>query len=428
MLEFSCMKRLLILLGILFLNSSATYAIVENVDLERMIQIGLETNQDIRIKKMDLLAAEKDIKISNRLQNPQAISNVFLGNVALGNCSQAGISLPIEVLKRGLRKKVATKEYTIKETELRQFEHNLKLQIMQAYFDVLCAKSVYQIQEERLKLFKSLVQITTDRPKESSAYEIDNLKADILYATQQIAVNQAHANMLSKQFELNKILNTGNEDIMYDTEESSLLGEHWAFLDIKIPEYEFIEKIAMQYSYMIKLSEKNIDKSEMELSLTKRNRIPDLAVAGGYSWQAHPNVPNKYGGAYVGMGVDLPILYNFTPDIQKADIFLQKSKANKKMYEYQLKYELKKDYNIFKYSAENMKYSQQILEDSQRIVSLSTDRYVKGHNTYSDLIVNENSHQEVLSQYLNVLSRHFYSYLELMQDIGHDILIEEDLL
>ena len=75
-----------------------------------------------------------------------------------------------------------------------------------------------------------------------------------------------------------------------------------------------------------------------------------------------------------------------------------------------------------------MKFSKQILADSNRIVELSTKRYVEAKNNYSDLIVNENSHQEVLSQYLNVLSRHFYSYLELMQDIGHNILIEEDLL
>lgn len=422
------MKRLLILLTILTLNLSTAYAVVENMNLEKMIQIGLEHNNDIKIKRLELAAAEKDIKIANRLQNPQAISNVFMGNVALGNSSQAGVSLPIEVLKRGLRKKSATIDYNAKETELKQFEHNFKLQIMQAYFEVLYAKSVYQIQEERLKLFKSLVQITTDRPKDSSAYEIDNLKADIQYATQQIELNRAHANMLAKQFELNKILNTGNETVMYDTEEASLLDEHWAFLDIKIPDYEFIEKIAMQYSYMIKLSEKNIDKSKAELELVKRNRVPDMALSGGYSWQAHPNVPVKYGGAFVGLGFDLPVLYNFTPDIQKADLFLEKSKANKKMYEYQLKYELKKDYNIFKYSAENMKYSRQILADSQKIIKLSTERYIKGQNTYSDLIINENSHQEVLSQYLSSMSRHFYSYLELMQDIGHDILIEEELL
>ena len=121
-------------------------------------------------------------------------------------------------------------------------------------------------------------------------------------------------------------------------------------------------------------------------------------------------------------------MYNFTPEIQKAQIFLERSKAGKKAYEHQLKYELKKDFNTFKYSAENMEYSKKILQDSEKIVKLSTDGYISGKNSYTDLVINENGHQEVLSQYLNAMSRHFYSYLELMQDIGHDILIEEDLL
>ena len=93
-----------------------------------------------------------------------------------------------------------------------------------------------------------------------------------------------------------------------------------------------------------------------------------------------------------------------------------------------MKYELKKDYNIFKYSAENLKLSKQILEDSRKVVNLSTKRYIDAKNNYSDLIVNENAHHGVLEQYLNIISRHFYSYLDLMQDIGHDILIEEELL
>lgn len=421
------MKRFIITLAIIGLSFIPAHSAVVNVDLDEMVRIGLEQNNDIKIKRFELEAAKKDIKIANRLQNPQIQSNVVIGNVALGNCSQAGVNLPIEVLKRGLRKKVAQGEYSIKETELMQFQHNFKLQIMQAYFDVLYAKSVYQIQNDRLKLFETLVQITTDRPKHPS-YEIDNLKADIQYATQKIEVNRARSNMLAKQFELNKILNTGNNEIMYDTKESSLLEEDWKFLSFKIPDYEFLERTALKYSYMIKLSEKDINKSEMELELTKRNRIPDIAVAGGYAWQAHSNSPNNYGGGFVGLGLDLPILYNYTPDIQKADLFLQKSKANKKAYEYQLKYELKKDYNIFKYSAENMEYSKQILADSNRIVELSTQRYIDAKNNYSDLILDENAHKEVLSQYLSIMSRHFYSYLELMQDIGHDILIEDELL
>lgn len=391
-----------------------------------MIEIGLKENCDLKIKRMELKAAEKDIKIANRLKNPEIQSNVVMGNVALGNSSQAGVALPVEVLKRGVRKKIAQEEYSIKETELRQAEHNYKLQIMQAYFDILYAKSVYNIQEERLKLFKNLVKITTDKPK-YPAYEIDNLKADIQYAQQLIEVNRAKAALLAKQFEMNKILNTGKDDVMYDTKEPSLLG-HWAFMEIRIPEYEFLENVALQYSYVVKISEKNIDKAEQELTYAKRQRVPDVSVAGGYAWQAHRNAPNDYGGAFVGFNMDLPVLYNFTPEIQKAQIFLERSKAGKKAYEHQLKYELKKDFNTFKYSAENMEYSKKILQDSEKIVKLSTEGYISGKNSYTDLVINENGHQEVLSQYLNAMSRHFYSYLELMQDIGHDILIEEDLL
>ena len=50
---------------------------------------------------------------------------------------------------------------------------------------------------------------------------------------------RAKAALLAKQFEMNKILNTGKDDVMYDTKEPSLLG-HWAFMEIKIPEPEHI--------------------------------------------------------------------------------------------------------------------------------------------------------------------------------------------
>ncbi len=426
MLKSPCMKRL-IMLTLIVLSINSASAKVINVDLDEMITIGLEQNQDIKIKRLELEAAEKDIKIANRLQNPQLQSNVVIGNVALGNCSQASLAFPVEVLKRGIRKKVAAEAYNIKEIELRQYEHNFKLQIMQAYFDVLYAKSVYKIQKDRLKLFEQLVQITTDRPIDSAYYEIDNLKADIQYASQKIEVNRAKSELLSKQFELNKLLNIGNDTFMYDTAESTLLSD-WHFLNIKLPDYDFIEKVALKFSYVVRISDYNIKKSEYNLKLVERNRVPDVNIAGGYAWQAHSNSPVNYGGGFVGFGMDIPILYNYTPDIQKAELFLDKNKANKKVYEYQLKYALKTDYNIFKYSAENMEYSNQILEDSKKIVKLSTDNYIKGKNSYSDLVINENAHQDILANYLTAMKRHFYSYLELMQDIGHDILIEDELL
>ena len=426
MLKLSCMRRLILSLALFFSLILTAQANVVNFDLDELIDLGLKENCELKIKRMELKAKEKDIKIANRFKNPEIQSNIVMGNVALGNSSQAGVALPVEVLKRGVRKKIAQEEYSIKETELKQAEHNYKLQIMKAYFDVLYSKSVLKIQEDRLTLFKRLVQITTDKPKYPS-YEIDNLKADIQYAQQLIEVNRAKTDRLASQFELNKVLNTGVDSVMYDTKEASLLGNR-AFWDIKIADYNFLENIALQYSYIVKISAKNIDKAEEELKLAKRQRVPDVSVAGGYAWQYHRNAPNDFGGAFVGFGMDLPLLYNYTPEIQKAQIFLERSKVNKKAYEHQLKYELKKDFNTFKYSAENMEYSKKILEDSEKIVKLSTEGYISGKNSYSALVLNENMHQDVLSNYLQAMSRHFYSYLELMQDIGHDILIEEELL
>ncbi len=419
------MKRFFITLALILTTTTSAIANVVNLGLDEIVDIGLKENCDLKAKRMELKAAEIDIKIANKLKNPEIQSNVVMGNVALGNSSQAGVMLPIEIMKRSVRKKVAQEEYAIKETELKQAEHNYKLQVMQAYFDILYAKSVFNIQEERLKLFKNLVQITTDKPKYPS-YEIDNLKADIQYAQQLIAVNRAKSNLLAKQFELNKILNTGDDSVMYDTKESTLLAD-WDFLNIKLPEYNSLEKIALKNSFLIKISDKNVDKAQEEVTLQKRNRIPDISVAGGYAWQAHRHAPNDFGGAFVGFGMDLPILYNYTPDIMKAQVFLERNKVNRKAYEYQLKYELKKDYNIFKYSAENMEHSKKILEDSAKIVELSTQGYIKGKNSYTDLVINENGHQEVLSQYLTTLHRHFYSYLELIQDMGCDVLTSEDI-
>ncbi len=425
MLKSIIMKRMVLTFVFVLATTTSVFANIVNLNLKEMIDIGLKENFELKAKRLELEAKKADIKIANRLKNPEIQSNIVMGNVALGNSSQVGVALPIEMMKRGIRKKKAKDEYTTKELELKQAEYNYKLQIMQAYFDILYAKSVYSIQQERLKRFKDLVQITTDKPKYPS-YEIDNLKADIQYAQQLIAVNRAKSTLLAKQFELNKILNTGDDSKMYDTKESTLLGK-WDFLEVKLPDYNALEKIALKNSYIIKISDKKIIESQDAVTLEKRNRVPDITVAGGYAWQAHRNSPNDFGGAFVGFGIDLPVLYNFASDIAKAKIFLERDKVNRKSYEHQLKYELKKDYNIFKYSAENMEHSKKILDDSAKIVKLTTQGYIKGKNSYTDLVINENGHQEILSQYLTTMHRHFYSYLELLQDMGCDDLTGEDL-
>ena len=112
------MKKIVLLLVAILTLTTPLCAQVINAELEDIIKVGIEKNQDIKIKRLELEAAQKDIKVANRLKNPQIQSNVVMGNVALGNSSQAGIAIPIEIAKRSERKRAATKAYEVKETQI----------------------------------------------------------------------------------------------------------------------------------------------------------------------------------------------------------------------------------------------------------------------------------------------------------------------
>lgn len=59
------MKRILLIAALALFTSTGAFAQVVNTDLDSIIQIGLKENWDLKMKRMELKAAEKDIKIAN---------------------------------------------------------------------------------------------------------------------------------------------------------------------------------------------------------------------------------------------------------------------------------------------------------------------------------------------------------------------------
>lgn len=52
-----------------------------------------------------------------------------MGKVTRGNSSQFGLAVPVEVGKRGIRKKIAKINLKIAEDEIRAAEHELKINV-----------------------------------------------------------------------------------------------------------------------------------------------------------------------------------------------------------------------------------------------------------------------------------------------------------
>ena len=418
------MKKIVITLFLVFSICLPSNCQVVHITLDNAVNLALENNLDLKSKRKKAEELQQEIKIANALKNPRFESNFLIGRVTRGNSSQFGLSVPVEVAKRGIRKKIAQTNLDIVEKEIKASEHDIKIEIMKDYFNILYMKSVVLIFQEREKLFKNLKTIAEQKSKKYVNYDVDILQADMKYKRQLVYLNKAKADLLIAQFKLNDTMNIKNSENMYDTIEESLFSNDLSMLNLTLLPYQTIEDTAMKYSYSLAIAESNITKSEQEVIQAKRQRIPNLTIGGGTAYQtAHQTGGDSLPGAYVAIGADIPILYSYSPDIKKAKIVLERSNIDKDSFENHLKYALKQDYNEFKYAKANMEHYKNILSESQKLMNTYAKRYEKGQTSLQNFIQVETMHQETLKDYIGAAQAYYDSYLDLMHNVGHDILM-----
>ena len=212
------MKRfLIVLLAIISINTPTFAADSSNlahsesdkhkITLEEAINMALEGNIELQEQRKNLGISKYGVKKANAFKNPQFQSNLLMGPIARGNSSQVGVMLPIEITKRGARKKAAIAELEYTENKIKDYEFKLKLRVRTSYFNLLVAKSELKILEERKELLEDLLEITKNRPKDAPNYEIDVLQADMRLKKLLVQINRAQADIRTAQYNFNKVLN-----------------------------------------------------------------------------------------------------------------------------------------------------------------------------------------------------------------------------
>ena len=417
------MKKLVILCVSFIIFSTPSFGQVVQFTLDNAIDIALKNNLELQAKRKNIDILKEEIRMANALKNPEFRSNFLIGKVTQGNSSQFGLAIPIEIAKRGVRKKSVIAQLNIAENEIKQAEHNLKIEVMGAYFDILYMKSLVFILNEREELYREMQEIANKKSD-----DVEKLQADIKYKKQLILLNKAKADLLNAQFVLNDVLNLKDNSIMYDTSELYLFG-NVSMLKIELPQYSDIEDIAMKYSYSIKIAQDNIEKSEYDVKIAQHKRIPDVTLSGGYAYQtANQTGYEALPGAFVGANVNLPVFYTYRPEIKRAYTIVEKTKINKESFESRLRFALKEEYNQFKYAKENIKYYKDILKDSDDVLKFSKDNYQKGKISFMNFLLIENWRQEIIHEYISAMSIYYHAYLDLMRNVGHDILLKEEIL
>jgi len=150
----------------------------------------------------------------------------------------------------------------------------------------------------------------------------------------------------------------------------------------------------------LKASKKTIEIAETQLSLEKRQVIPDINLSAGYKRLTQENVDT------VQMGVEIPApFFNRNQgNIQKGKALSRKAKSENLSVYNDLLFQLKKNFNSYNVERKRViEYRDKILPKAEESLKLITRGYKEGEFDYIDLLDAQRTWAETRISYIDSL-------------------------
>lgn len=410
---------------------------VKKVYLNQAIDAALENNIDLQAAKLERNIAKNNIKTANRLQNPSFDAFYFLGAAGNSEPKQLGVSENIEIAKRKARKNLAESNLKLVEKNIDYTIFDLKMDVREAYINLVEAKSILDTLEQQEELQEELLKIAKVRVKNHNAPDIDVIQAEIALNQMITQVNSARVNVKKALSDFNKVINNP-DNIVYDSMDN-IFSEENNFQEMMtpppnfdFPSFDEIVQNAIQNRYDIQIAKQEIDVAEKNLTVTARQRIPDIQLTGGYAYQvgSYTDSGNFNNGAYAGASlVNIPLFYNYSPEIQNAALKLKQA---------ELKYESSKNravkdvsaaYDRFLTAADNLNhYEKKIITGSEELIETSKNSYEAGKSDITSLIVMKQSYKSIIIGYTQALAEYYNSWTNFLREVNDEkFTLPEDL-
>lgn len=410
---------------------------VKKVYLNQAIDAALENNIDLQAAKLERNIAKNNIKTANRLQNPSFDAFYFLGAAGNSEPKQLGVSENIEIAKRKARKNLAESNLKLVEKNIDYTIFDLKMDVREAYINLVEAKSILDTLEQQEELQEELLKIAKLRVKNHNAPDIDVIQAEIALNQMITQVNSARVNVKKALSDFNKVINNP-DNIVYDSMDN-IFSEENNFQEMMtpppnfdFPSFDEIVQNAIRNRYDIQIAKQEIDVAEKNLTVTARQRIPDIQLTGGYAYQvgSYTDSGNFNNGAYAGASlVNIPLFYNYSPEIQNAVLKLKQA---------ELKYESSKNravkdvsaaYDRFLTAADNLNhYEKKIITGSEELIETSKNSYEAGKSDITSLIVMKQSYKSIIIGYTQALAEYYNSWTNFLREVNDEkFTLPEDL-
>ena len=421
------MKKIITII-VLLICAPVCFAIVDTtkVSINEAVSIAEKNNLDIQSSRLNINIAENNIKTADRLQNPGVGVFYNFGQAGKGNPQQVGVSQTVEIGKRGVRKSLAKSDHNLSIRNVEYLEFDLRMDVREAYTNLLAKKSVRTTMREQEELLTKLLEQAKYKHEGGKVDKIDVLQAQLLLNQIITEVNSAEYEVKTALYDFNRVINS--PDGFYDTVEDSFTKEYKPLLipkpDAKMPDFESISNEAINNRYDIKIALQEIEVAEKNLLVVLRQKVPDFEVSAGYSYQnpGQSGEPIFKNGAYLGVSlVNIPLLYNYSPEIKNAKIKLEQAHLNYASVENKAMNDLRKAYEKFLTAQLNLRtYNEQLLSNSKELITESRKSYKEGDTDLTTLVTMEESYRMITVAHTYALADYYNAWNAFIREVNNE--------
>lgn len=408
------------------IGTSADDTNYQKISLPEAIDFAMQHNFGIQSTRMEADKSKNDIKAAGRLLNPRIESFVNFGPAAEDNPNYAGIIFPIELFKRAPRKRLARSNLELVKGNVLLSELNLRLDVRQAYVNLVEAKTTLKVIHAQRQLLQELLNIAQRKFEVGTAPEMDVIQAKMTLNQLLIQENSARTDVLVARYKFNLVLLSKD----FDTKED-YLPEEKEFADIltpsptsKLPPFEDILELALSKRYDIKNAKQDIDVAQKNLTVVVRKRVPDIELGiGGLYVPAGLSTKGTAttGGLLLGNLTNIPLLYQYTPEIKNAKIQIEQKELTYKNTLHIATMNLRSAYESFATAQMNLNYyNDVILTESNRFLNMAKKSYIVGKTNMTELLYIEQSYKEIIMSYTQALAQYYNSWVDVLREVNDE--------
>ncbi|HHT9106947.1 MAG TPA: TolC family protein, partial [Candidatus Wujingus californicus] len=365
--------------------------------LEEALKIAIENNPLLQSTRDQVDVAVGSLQQSRLYPNPvlEFLAEEIPSNEVGLNQSQNLVAITQPIItggKRGLGIKVSEKSKEKNELERDTVLLAVIADTKKAFYKVVADQEGYAIAKKVEEIAKGIYESEKVRFDAGEVAITNALRTEIELSKAKNSVSLAEGNLQNSIKELQTLMGIPEETV------NGVIGK----LLTKPGELSLFElELNMKSNHpFLKASKKNIEIAETQLTLEKRQAIPDINVSAGYKRLALENIDT----VQLGLEIPAPFFNRNQGNIQKGKALARKAKSENLSVYNELLFHLKKNFNSYNVERRRVvEFRDKILPRAEESLKLIERGYKEGEFNYIDLLDAQRTWAETRISYIESL-------------------------